>query len=57
MCPHLGSIVHWNGDEKIWECPVHGSRFDRFGKVVNGPSISDLAPVHHEAKATRGTHG
>ncbi len=57
VCPHLGGIVHWNGDEKTWECPVHGSRFDRFGKVINGPSISDLAPVHHEAKATRGTQG
>ncbi len=42
VCPHLGGIVHWNGNEKMWECPVHGSRFDRFGKVVNGPAISDL---------------
>lgn len=46
VCPHLGGIVHWNGNEKMWECPVHGSRFDRFGKVVNGPAITDLAPAH-----------
>lgn len=45
VCPHLGGIVHWNGNEKMWECPVHGSRFDRFGKVVNGPAITDLAPA------------
>lgn len=42
VCPHLGGIVTWNHSEKIWECPVHGSRFDRYGKVLNGPSPSDL---------------
>jgi Rieske Fe-S protein len=45
VCPHLKCIVRWNRNEKTWDCPCHGSRFDAMGHVINGPSISDLAPV------------
>jgi glycine/D-amino acid oxidase-like deaminating enzyme/nitrite reductase/ring-hydroxylating ferredoxin subunit len=45
VCPHLKCIVHWNRTETTWDCPCHGSRFDALGKVLNGPSIADLAPV------------
>jgi nitrite reductase/ring-hydroxylating ferredoxin subunit len=42
-CPHLGGVVKWNNFEKSWDCPVHGSRFDRYGRAVTGPTTKDLA--------------
>jgi glycine/D-amino acid oxidase-like deaminating enzyme/nitrite reductase/ring-hydroxylating ferredoxin subunit len=45
VCPHLGCIVKWNSAENTWDCPCHGSRFDPYGRVLNGPSNSDLPPV------------
>jgi glycine/D-amino acid oxidase-like deaminating enzyme/nitrite reductase/ring-hydroxylating ferredoxin subunit len=42
ICRHLECIVSWNGLEKTWDCPCHGSRYDRFGTVINGPAIEDL---------------
>jgi len=45
VCPHLQCIVHWNGAEHTWDCPCHGSRFDKHGKMINGPANVDLSPV------------
>jgi glycine/D-amino acid oxidase-like deaminating enzyme/nitrite reductase/ring-hydroxylating ferredoxin subunit len=52
VCPHLRCIVGWNSDEQTWDCPCHGSRFDRYGKVMNGPANEDLAKASIE-KASR----
>src|SRR5688572_5827634 len=44
-CTHLKCIVEWNSTEKSWDCPCHGSRFDPYGAVLNGPAISPLPEI------------
>ena len=45
ICPLLGCIVDWNHNESTWDCPCHGSRFDKQGHVICGPANSDLTPI------------
>ncbi len=41
ICTHLGCIV--NQSSTGFDCPCHGSRFARDGKVIQGPAPSPLA--------------
>jgi glycine/D-amino acid oxidase-like deaminating enzyme/nitrite reductase/ring-hydroxylating ferredoxin subunit len=45
VCPHLGGIVRWNDVERSWDCPLHGSRFEVDGTLIEGPATRGLAPV------------
>lgn len=42
ICTHLGCITNWKSDEGIITCPCHGSKFDREGKVIEGPAPRPL---------------
>ena len=51
LCPHLGCAVRWNGTEKTWDCPCHGSRFAcEDGRVLNGPANRGLTPIEHDSQ-------
>lgn len=42
-CPHLGCQLEWNPDEKSWDCPCHGSRFDYRGRLIDNPAMRNLS--------------
>ena len=53
VCTHLKCIVDWNSAERSWDCPCHGSRFDPYGAVLNGPAIKALGPVEEAEEEPR----
>ena len=42
ICPHLKCNLIFNMVDKTWDCPCHGSRFDKDGNVIFGPSVFDI---------------
>ncbi|NCB51866.1 MAG: FAD-dependent oxidoreductase [Clostridia bacterium] len=42
-CPHLGCALRWNPEERTWDCPCHGSRFDEHGGLIDNPAMRDAS--------------
>ncbi len=49
-CPHLGCALRWNPWERSWDCPCHGSRFSRHGKLLDGPATGNLESLQDQEK-------
>lgn len=43
-CSHMGCELSWNQDEKSWDCPCHGSRFNEDGKLIDNPAKKPIKP-------------
>ncbi|TVR36296.1 MAG: hypothetical protein EA388_04205 [Nitriliruptor sp.] len=41
-CPHLGCGVPWCQSSQWFECPCHGSRYNRLGEWTGGPAPRGL---------------
>lgn len=41
-CSHMGCVLQWNAQEKTWDCPCHGSRFDDGGKLLDNPATCGM---------------
>jgi glycine/D-amino acid oxidase-like deaminating enzyme/nitrite reductase/ring-hydroxylating ferredoxin subunit len=54
-CTHLACLVQFNGAERSWDCPCHGSRFDLDGAVLNGPAVRPLKRVRLPDQESRGS--
>ena len=50
VCTHLGCIVHFQSDRKVFHCNCHGSEFDMNGNVISGPAKLPLQPYKVDLK-------
>ncbi len=41
-CPHMGCALKWNEAENTWDCPCHGSRFTKDGKLLDDPATKNI---------------
>ena len=51
-CSHLGCIVTWDEEQKIFKCPCHDGRYDVEGRVISGPPPRPLK--RHKSKIEDG---
>jgi len=46
ICPHMRCPLVFNEEEKTWDCPCHGSRFDIDGNIIEGPAKENIQNIN-----------
>lgn len=54
-CSHLGCSIALNKDQKSFDCPCHGSRFNLDGTVLHGPAAAPLSHLTWKQGSDPGT--
>lgn len=50
-CTHLSCTVNWNEDAQAFICPCHDAKFDKDGKVLDGPPPEPLNHFEYSVDA------
>jgi len=45
VCTHLGCLVIWQEDERVYHCPCHDAYFTEDGEVISGPPTQPLEQI------------
>lgn len=51
-CTHQGTTVQYQGNNKRFFCPNHGSNFSESGSVLNGPATQPLKQYNTQLTGT-----
>ena len=52
-CAHLGCLVKWDPEQKMFVCPCHAGQYDQDGKVISGPPPTALRKCPVETKGDK----
>ena len=56
-CTHMGCVVRWNAEYRIYVCPCHDGRYDAEGRVLSGPPPGPLHTVRVSIQKGRAVLG
>jgi cytochrome b6-f complex iron-sulfur subunit len=51
VCTHQGCNIDWVNSSMQFQCPCHGSKFDKDGNVIQGPASRNLQSFRTEYKS------
>lgn len=51
ICTHQGCTTNWVNTVQQFQCPCHGSKYDKDGKVIQGPATQNLPAYRTEYKS------
>lgn len=54
-CTHMGCETVYNNSEKTWDCPCHGSRYNKDGTVIEGPAVKPLKKIQRSDNTVQDT--